>query len=1115
MKKLLSVCVFLSVFFPKTGKTDVVAPCSGEGCTPNAVIAAWRNDANSFLTQNWKTSVTIDSFTEENLETLQTSYASILETVETIAKSGKIFVLSAGETQKTAPTVASGLPILDEELYPYFINVVAYTGGKTLADKDMLAETTNLAVGAKTWSLAAPGTAVIGDDCKTSAANAVADAAAAVRTQFPYMNSRQIAGVLLSTASDLETLNKALQDASLTRTNYMLRTKANGNSQFLFFTDAGETWDDEKKNDAIVAELGAGAPACGSGTECIELTFEDAFGMGVLNTTDALKGPAAFEKERLGEDEYDAALGAYFYTVDMQTDSTWTNNIEQIGSTAVGLKKSGTGTLTLRGENGFTGKTLVKGGTLILNGASDEKKATLSGDVVVSPNAVFKTTGYVSANNITNDGTVNIGGTTSFSTLTNNSRTANTLSGTLTGEVVNAGLLSVGPTIEGKVTNKAAATLQIASLTTLKDVFLNYGVTTVDGITNLYGETTNSGTLTASKPFNVRNTFINSGSITLNSGGTLSLAVSKDPEGVGMLLNQGTVTLQTGGGISLTYNPPESEEDTPDQPVFANDSVLNMASGTTVALSNVGMLNTGTITGASNSTSRFTGAAPLLNKGTINSNLYIQTLQNDGGKIVIVPVVNDAPIVLRGQNFKLNSGLRTFDISEILPFNAPTGGHYTLIETTASLYVNSKFRIETFNSPYLNLTPTKTAKTYEVDIAFNAIATQSPSFNADELKVGGVIDRYFFTDVENTIAGFYYLSESDLRKKINEIREYVQPVAAQNLPLTHTIADNVYTRLFSLRNESYISPNLETGRSGGDSFLTTRNKVWGQFIAGFNRRKANKETSSKKTDSQILGVMFGYDFSVTDDFLLGITGGYAQTKAEQGETKTDITDWRAGVYFDANAGNFSFQGLALAGKQDFSANKRIAIPGLTAYTLSDYVGKSYEGGLNIGYRLFDKREEGLSRRHYGKYGYKTVGESYFTARPYVGGSVSKVQQDAYREKGHPLFIMSVGKATDTSVSVQSGLAMQFATSYTDVHVDVGYRRLLSGGNPETTAYFVGDALQTPFKTLPAQNEKDFLTLGAGFTTQLMSNVSANLWWNAKASKQTLSNIISASVLFSW
>ena len=111
--------------------------------------------------------------------------------------------------------------------------------------------------------------------------------------------------------------------------------------------------------------------------------------------------------------------------------------------------------------------------------------------------------------------------------------------------------------------------------------------------------------------------------------------------------------------------------------------------------------------------------------------------------------------------------------------------------------------------------------------------------------------------------------------------------------------------------------------------------------------------------------------------------------------------------------------------------------------------------------------------------------------------------------------MSVGKATDTSVSVQSGLAMQFATSYTDVHVDVGYRRLLSGGNPETTAYFVGDALQTPFKTLPAQNEKDFLTLGAGFTTQLMSNVSANLWWNAKASKQTLSNIISASVLFSW
>lgn len=1104
-----------------------IEPCSGEDCTPNAVRELWNANADGFITQNWKTAQTTEVFTSDNLAQLTNSYKGVIDQIKKLGENGKLFLLPSGDTQSLYASATAGLPILDKEISPYLINVVAYQSGLNISSTEFIDTNTNLAKGAESWTLTAPGSGLIEDDCTSSAAQYVATVAQNVKTAFPYLNSLKIGGVLLSTASNAQDLTENLPEGQ-ERTDFMYRTKTSGEKQFFFFTDAGTTWDDDTKN-AKVAEIDP-ALACGSGAECIDVTFEEAFGAGVINPTDALKGPAAFDANYLTQEEKD---DGYMYTVTVTDPSTWSNDIEQTGSISIGLKKTGMGKLTLTGANSFSGKTIVAQGTLALQGSSEN--ATL-GNVVVEKGATFTaskgTVGTLqndgsisildgsSTSDIINNGTINISGEVSTGKITNNNTgTTNSISAKLTGDIENNGVLTIEDTIEGEVNNTSNASLTIQDLT-LSKTLTNSGYATSTGSNKFTGEAFNSGqfTMKSSNTLKVINIFDNTGVFTIAANARLYIQYDDATEGavstIGQFKNSGVLALEENAGLNIVKNP-EADPDA-EQSSLTNTGDILLSPNTTINLTEgTEVINSGKVTGTSNTTAKITGNGIFLNKGTINSNLNINKLQNDGGKIIIDSVVNGDPITLKGGTFDLNAGSLSFDVSKILPFNEPTGGKYTLIETTGALNINeSKFKIETFNSPYLNVTrDTSDPKKYQVDVSFNTIDSLSSSFDKEERIVGQIIDRYYFDDTENTIAGFYYLSEKDLREKINEMRERVQPFSSQDLPLANTMADNVYTRLFSLHNEKYISPNVSKGRAGGD--LKTHNKVWGQLLAGLTYIKANKETSSKEMEGQIYGAMFGYDFSVTDNLLVGLTGGWAESRVKQGDSKTEVTDWRAGVYFDAAMGNFSVQGLALAGKQNFTTDKQIVIPGLTAYTKADFDGTSLEGGLNIGYRLFSRNQEGLSRRYYGDKGRQVAGNPYFSLRPYVSGYYSKTNQDAYKETGNPLFTMAVSDSSDTSFSVQPGVAMFFATRYSNITVDIGYRRILSGGNPETTAYFTGDSLQMPFKTLAAQDDKDFAVLGLGYSTQVLENLSFNVNLNTSASKEALSSLLSASFIYTW
>ena len=147
-----------------------------------------------------------------------------------------------------------------------------------------------------------------------------------------------------------------------------------------------------------------GAYTCSSdGVVCADVSYTDVFGQGLINLANAVKGPGYFDANRLTSADF--IDNQYVYTIDVQNyDSTWSNNIAQVKSKTentnadVGLKKQGTGTLVLSGQNTYLGSTIIENGTLQLTGS-------LAGDVSVSSGIFYLNGGTVSSK-IQNTGTV-------------------------------------------------------------------------------------------------------------------------------------------------------------------------------------------------------------------------------------------------------------------------------------------------------------------------------------------------------------------------------------------------------------------------------------------------------------------------------------------------------------------------------------------------------------------------------------------------------------------------------------------------------------------------------------------------------------------------------------
>ncbi|MCI6579700.1 MAG: S8 family serine peptidase [Campylobacter sp.] len=372
-----------------------------------------------------------------------------------------VIVFAAGNEGISSPGLYGVLPSYDESLKSW-ITVGAVDSSKITKDSSGRLKLEAKAVspfgnglkGATNYSLVAPGTDINGANAAyrfgssgyfrqisgtSQAAPQVTAAAALVSQKFPFLDPKQIADVLLSTANNDFEAPKLIVRTSKGRKNEDIYT--------VFYIDneipkKNEIIDKETiKKDLIAAGYSNPDSIVNQPRSFLyhdedyypwvqKVTKADVFGQGILDIQKAMGGLAVLDANRLTDNDVmriNKTLGkqalenknSVFYTikVDAQDDlkAEFTNDISQrkwnetthqqnpqysyfeqkvinkptkLNNLDVGLKKTGDGVLVLSGKNTYEGPTVVVSGELVLNG-SISKINSNDGNVYIENGATF------------------------------------------------------------------------------------------------------------------------------------------------------------------------------------------------------------------------------------------------------------------------------------------------------------------------------------------------------------------------------------------------------------------------------------------------------------------------------------------------------------------------------------------------------------------------------------------------------------------------------------------------------------------------------------------------------------------------------------------------------
>lgn len=293
----------------------------------------------------------------------------------------------------------------------------------------------NLCFGASLYCLMAAGTDILSasNESATSyiqstgtsqAAPVVSGIAALVAEKYPFLDGKQLADVLTSTA------NKDFKAPKM-----LAIRGGGGDKDYIIYIDTPIP----KKADGSVDEAQIQADIRAeydylnvSLNNVIQATKEQVFGQGIVDATKALKGLASIDINRLGDLDVDTYAGKdyAFYTLDTKgynalfendiAQKSWDNayhnaNIasligDKMSKLDAGLVKTGAGVLGISGDLKFLGASVVREGELSLRKATNKANLSVAGDIFVEQKGILSTDTNVNiSGNLSNNGIFNIG----------------------------------------------------------------------------------------------------------------------------------------------------------------------------------------------------------------------------------------------------------------------------------------------------------------------------------------------------------------------------------------------------------------------------------------------------------------------------------------------------------------------------------------------------------------------------------------------------------------------------------------------------------------------------------------------------------------------------------
>ncbi|HEA8088429.1 TPA: S8 family serine peptidase [Campylobacter coli] len=392
-----------------------------------------------------------------------------------LSKEKQVLMVFASHNQGiSSPDLEAVLPYYDESLKAWLSvgsldssKINKDPKGKLVIEAKGLSDFGNAFVGAENFSLVAPGSninsinasyrvrdSIFGSiDRKpyrilsgtSMAAPMVSGAAALVSQKFPFLNGKQIADVLLSTANKNYQAPKLTVKVTKDLLNAQTRKKQDYYTIIYIDQPVPDNQEQIKQDlrlesywnaDEILNNLISSYTLmkdAGKNYEGIQsLSKEALFGQGILDVTKALGGIATLDANRLEakdvNSKYNNEKEAYYSLDTKGYNTTFSNDISQklwddkthlttANNSArnelkdiqkIGILKTGDGILILSGNNSYKGTTLVKKGEIALRKREDKSGGIIAGDVKVLNTGLFSGNGTINQN-LHNEGIVRPG----------------------------------------------------------------------------------------------------------------------------------------------------------------------------------------------------------------------------------------------------------------------------------------------------------------------------------------------------------------------------------------------------------------------------------------------------------------------------------------------------------------------------------------------------------------------------------------------------------------------------------------------------------------------------------------------------------------------------------
>ncbi|MEL1141894.1 S8 family serine peptidase, partial [Campylobacter jejuni] len=381
-----------------------------------------------------------------------------------------LVVFAAGNEGIISPGIMALSPLYNEELRSFLAvgsvdssQITKNQDGKLVVSPKGLSGFSNGLLGAENFSLVAPGSnirnvnaaymqpVVFGrPDNKlyrtqsgtSMAAPMVSGGAALVAQRFPFLNGKQIADVLLSTANKdyvapkltvKETTLKVIEGNKLVTKKlytifYIDNEVPTDKKQIEKDLIQAKYWDYYTIMNNLITNYHLLKESEYASIQ--KVSKESLFGQGILDVAKAMKGLATLDANRLNDSDVSSAYAGQneaYYTLDTQNhNATFSNDINQkkwdeslhkkdatnlptnLQNLNVGFIKEGSGKLILMGNNSYEGATIIKNGSLALNNKSENEKARIAGDVKILEGGLFSGNGEV-GKNLENKGIVRAG----------------------------------------------------------------------------------------------------------------------------------------------------------------------------------------------------------------------------------------------------------------------------------------------------------------------------------------------------------------------------------------------------------------------------------------------------------------------------------------------------------------------------------------------------------------------------------------------------------------------------------------------------------------------------------------------------------------------------------